>query len=125
MSYKKLQIWQEAQNLVVDIHEMTLKHLPKFEIYEEASQIRRSIKSVKSSIVEGYGRRNYKQDFIRFLVFAQASNDETIDHLETLFATKSLKDIELFNDLHLRLENLGKMINKFIQSVQKNHISEK
>lgn len=111
--------------MVVDIHEMTLKHLPKFEIYEEASQIRRSIKSVKSSIVEGYGRRNYKQDFIRFLVFAQASNDETIDHLETLFATKSLKDIELFNDLHLRLENLGKMINKFIQSVQKNHISEK
>ena len=54
-------------------------------MFEEASQIRRSIKSVKSTIVEGYGRRYYKQEFIRFLHYAIASNDETIDHLETLF----------------------------------------
>jgi four helix bundle protein len=40
---------------------MTLTLL-KFEIYEEGSQIRRSSKSVKSTIVEGYGRRNYKSD---------------------------------------------------------------
>ncbi|MBN1407172.1 MAG: four helix bundle protein [Calditrichaceae bacterium] len=125
MSYKKLQIWQDARSLVIDIHKMAQKNLPKFELYEEGSQIHRSIKSVKSTIVEGYGRRNYKQDFIRFLVFAQASNDETIDHLETLFETGSLKDIELYNALHLRLDNLGKMINKFIQSVQLQHMSEK
>ncbi|HES60132.1 MAG TPA: four helix bundle protein, partial [Caldithrix sp.] len=118
MSYKKLQIWQDARSLVIDIHKMAQKNLPKFELYEEGSQIRWSIKSVKSTIVEGYGRRNYKQDFIRFLVFAQASNHETIDHLETLFETGSLKDVELYNALHLRLDNLGKMINKFIQSVQ-------
>jgi len=125
LSYKKLQIWQDARSLVIDIHKMAQKNLPKFELYEEGSQIHRSIKSVKSTIVEGYGRRNYKQDFIRFLVFAQASNDETIDHLETLFETGSLKDIELYNALHLRLDNLGKMINKFIQSVQLQHMSEK
>jgi len=125
LSYKKLQIWQDARSLVIDIHKMAQKNLPKFELYEEGSQIHRSIKSVKSTIVEGYGRRNYKQDFIRFLVFAQASNHETIDHLETLFETGSLKDVELYNALHLRLDNLGKMINKFIQSVQLQHMSEK
>lgn len=71
--------------MVIDIHKMTLEKLPKFEIYEEGNQIRKSSKSVKSTIVEGYGRRRYKQEFIRFLNYAIASNDETIDHLETLF----------------------------------------
>jgi four helix bundle protein len=43
MSYKKLVIWQEARQLVIDIHKMTLTELPRFELYEEGSQIRRSI----------------------------------------------------------------------------------
>lgn len=59
MSYRKLEIWKLARELVVDIHRMTIEKLPKFEMYEEGSQIRRSIKSVKSSIAEGYGRRFY------------------------------------------------------------------
>ena len=86
---------------------MTLTKLPKFEMYEEGSQIRRSIKSVKSNIVEGYGRRRYKQDFVRFLVYALASLDETTDHLKTLFDTESLRDGVLYDDLHSRLTTLG------------------
>jgi len=91
MSYRKLEIWQEAKELSILIHQMSLM-LPKFEQFEEAQQIRRSCKSVRSNIVEGYGRRKYKQDFIRFLIISQASNDETIDHLEILFETQSLTD---------------------------------
>ncbi len=82
MSYKKLEIWQIAREVVIEIHKMSLNKLPKFEMFEEGNQIRRSSKSVKSNIVEGYGRRRYKQDFIRFLIYALSSNDETIDHLE-------------------------------------------
>lgn len=67
-------------------------NLPKFELYEVGSQIRRSSKSIRSTIVEGYGRRRYKADFIRFLVYAHSSTDETRDHLETLYETKSLTD---------------------------------
>ena len=115
---------QFAKELVVDIHKMTLVELPKFEMYEEGSQIRRSIKSVKSTIVEGYGRR-YKQDYIRFFTYALASNDETTDHLETLYETGSLKTKILYKDIHERLEILGKKLNLFIQSVEKKHISEK
>ena len=87
MSYKRLEIWKLVRELVIDIHEMSLNKLPKFEMFEEGGQIRRSIKSVKSTIVEGYGRRRYKQVFVRFLSYAIASNDETTDHLETLFET--------------------------------------
>jgi four helix bundle protein len=63
MNYRNLEVWQLARELVVAIHNMTLTKLPKFEMFEEGSQIRRSIKSVKSNIVEGYGRRRYKQEF--------------------------------------------------------------
>jgi four helix bundle protein len=125
MSYKNLEIWRLAREAVIDIHKMTLKELPKFEIFEESSQIRKSSKSIKSTIVEGYGRRRYKQEFIRFLNYAIASNDETIDHLETLFETGSLVDKEIYNSIHDKLEILGKKLNLFIQSVEKGHISEK
>ena len=125
MSYKKLEIWQLARELVIDIHKMTLEKLPKFEMYEEGRQIRKSSKSVKSMIVEGYGRRRYKQDFIRFLTYSIASNDETMDHLETLFETESLKDRGLYDSLWKRVDLLGRKLNVFIQSVEAEHISEK
>jgi four helix bundle protein len=80
------------RDLVIDIHKMTLHKLPKHGMFEEGRQIRKSIKSMKSTIVEVYGRRRYKQEFIRFLTYAIASNDETIDHLETLFETDALTD---------------------------------
>ena len=125
MSYKKLEVWQLARELVVDIHKMTLDSLPKHEMYEEGAQIRRSIKSVKSTLVEGYGRRQYKQDFLRFIHFALASNYEITDHLETLYETGSLTNHNLYQDLHNRLDRLGKQLNMFIKSVSKEHISEK
>jgi len=125
MSYKNLEIWQLARDVVIDIHEMTLSKLPKFEMYEVGSQIRRSVKSVKSNIVEGYGRRYYKQEFIHHLIIALASNNETIDHLETLFESKSLVDENEFTRIHSKLEMLGKKINSFIQSVEKEHISSR
>ena len=111
--------------MVVAVHNMTIQNLPKFEMYEEGSQIRRSCKSIKSNIVEGYGRRQYKQEFLRFLSYALASTDETIDHLETLFETGSLADGEQYRRLHDRLTLLGKKVYQFKQAVINGHISEK
>ena len=120
MSYKKLEIWQLARELTIEIHKLTFT-LPKFEQFEEAQQIRRSSKTLRSNIVEGYGRRRYKADFIKFLIYSLSSNDETIDYLETLFETESLKDETIYNTLHLKLELLGKKLNNFIQAVERNH----
>jgi four helix bundle protein len=125
LSYKNLEIWQEARSFVIDIHKMTLEKLPKFELYEEGGQIRKSSKSVRSTIVEGYGRRRYQQEYIRFLTYAIASNDETIDHLETLFETGSFKDQQLYENLHDRFEILGKKLNNFIQTIEKDLINKK
>jgi len=118
MSYKNLKIWQLSQEVVIDIHAMTLE-LPAFEEYEEGAQIRRSSKSIKSCITEGYGRRKYKAEFLKFMIYAQASNDETIDHLENLIQTGSIRDPEAFEPLMDKLIHLGRMINNFIKGVEK------
>jgi len=49
-SYRDLDIYKKAHKLAIEIHEMSLK-LPKFEIYEEGSQIRKSSKSVNNNIL--------------------------------------------------------------------------
>jgi four helix bundle protein len=68
-------------------------------------------------MVEGYGRKRYKAEFIKFLVYSLGSNDETTDHLETLFRTKSLQDEACYNQIYAKLETLGKKINLFIKGV--------
>jgi four helix bundle protein len=123
MSYRDLEIWKLAREAAIAVHRMTLKELPKFEMYEEGTQIRRSVKSIRSNIVEGYGRRRYKQEFIRFLVFAHASCDETIDHLEGLFETGSLTNEASFRDLQAQLDLLGRKLNVFIEGVEREHIA--
>jgi len=124
MSYRKLQIWALAREVVIEIHEMTMK-LPKFEMYEEGSQIRESSKTTKATIVEGYARRRYKQDWIKFIVYALSSNDETLDHLENLWDTKSLTDSMIFMSLKNKIETLGKMLTKFLQAIEQEHQSPK
>ncbi|MBN8674835.1 MAG: four helix bundle protein [Chitinophagales bacterium] len=124
MSYKKLHIWILAREVVIEVHEMSLK-LPKFEMFEEGQQIRRSSKTTKATIVEGYGRRRYKQDWIKFLVYALSSNDETMDHLENLWDTKSLTDEFVFTTLKSKIDQLGKMLNGFLKTVEEQHQSPK
>lgn len=124
MSYRDLKVWQLAREVVIEVHEMSLK-LPKFEMYEEGAQIRKSSKTTKSTIVEGYGRRRYKQDWLKFLVYALSSNDETMDHLENLWDTKSLLDEKVYLELTSKIGRLGKMLSSFIKSVEKLHESQK
>src|SRR6266700_7527129 len=91
MSHRDLEIWKLAREIAIAVHRMTLRDLPKFEMFEEGSQIRRSAKSISANIVEGYGRRRCKQEFIRFLVFE----------------TGSL----VYRDLSTRLDLLGRKLN--------------
>jgi four helix bundle protein len=65
--------------------------------------------------VEGYGRRKYQKEYYRFLTFAISSNDETIDHLEILFETGSLTNKVVYDEIHSKLVELGKKLNKFLE----------
>jgi len=118
MSYEKLKVWQLARELVIDIHKMSLE-LPKFEMYEEGSQIRRSSKSVKSNIVEGFALRRYKNEIIHYLFRSYGSAEETIEHLELLFDSDSLKDKSSFDELVKQYNFLCGKIMRYIQYVDK------
>ena len=119
-SYRDLAIYQTSKSLAVSVHRMTLENLPKFEMYEEGSQIRRSAKSIVANIVEGYGRRRSKNEFLRFLSYAIASCDETKGHLEILVETESLSQV-LFQELHEKYEEIGKKLYRFRESVDEIH----
>lgn len=119
-SYKDLEIYKLAHKLAVEVHKMSLG-LPKFELYEEGSQIRRSSKSIASNIVEGFGRRRYKNEFIKSLTYSLASCDETREHLDILFETKSLKDKECYDYSAGKYDELGRMIASFIKAVEFGH----
>jgi four helix bundle protein len=115
-TYKELDIYRLSYDLAVKVHKMSLK-LPRCEMYEEGSQLRRSSKGVASCIVEGYGRKKYKADFIKFLVYAHASCDETILHLNFINDTHEL-DEKAMQFLFDAYDELGGKINRFIQYVE-------
>ncbi len=110
----------KCQDLTPNAFSMTLK-MPKHELYEIGSQLRRASKSISANIVEGYGRRRYKAEFIRFLIFAQASCDETTEWVEYIHdCYKDLK--EEAEQLLSMTDELGKKINRFIQAVESKHL---
>lgn len=116
-SYRDLEIYRMSYKLATEVHKMSLK-LPQHEQHEEGSQLRRSSKGITANIVEGYGRKRYKAEFIKFLVYAQASCDETVVHLNFVKDTHKLGEegIEHYIGFY---EELGSKINRFIQFVDK------
>lgn len=116
-SYRDLEIYKLAFCLAKKVHNASLK-LPKFELFEQGSQVRRSSKSVKDQIAEGYGRRRYKAEFIRYLVFSHASTDEATSQLEML--KELYPQIQDFIELLPEYETLGRKINSFIDYVENN-----
>jgi four helix bundle protein len=114
-SYLDLEIYNLAYELSIKVHRESLK-LPAFEMYEQGSQIRRSSKGIKDAIVEGYGRRRYKADYIKFLTYSIASCDETINHLNTI--NELYTDLSGFKSLKSDYDNLGRKINNYLQYVE-------
>jgi len=114
-SYKDLDIYKISLSLFYEVHPMSLK-LPKHELYELGSQLRRSSDSIVTNIVEGYGRSAYKAEFVRFLIFSWSSSLETINHLEKI---KHLYCNLFRDDLIQNYEILSAKIYSFIKYVEK------
>lgn len=116
MSYKTLQVYQKAHAFGIECHRLSLQ-LPKFELFETGSQLRRASKSVSANIVEGYGRRHYSADYLKFLVYALASNDESHEWLE--YVQSGYPDLrEAVEGLIALNEETGRMLNRLIQSME-------
>jgi four helix bundle protein len=122
-SYKDLEVYRLAHNLAVEVHKMTLTELARYEQYEEARQLRRCTKSIACNLVEGFGRRRYKAEYLRFLIYSHASCDETIEHFALLRDTLSLPK-DRANYFLSNYDILGRKLSRFIQGVQILHRSQ-
>src|SRR4030042_1042549 len=120
--YKNLVMFQMAYKLAIRVHRFSMK-LPDFEKYELGSQVRRSSMSVKDTIVEGYGRRKYKAEYIKYLTYAQASCDEATSQLETI--VELYPEFQEIKELLEEYYILGRKLNTYISYAEENWIGKK
>lgn len=107
-SFEKLNVWQEAKKLVVDIYHL-LDEFPKFEKYALCDQIRRAVVSVPSNIAEGSGRKSLKEQ-IRFLEISYGSLMETFNQLLIAIDLTYITE-ESVEAIKPRIDAVAKMIN--------------
>ncbi|MDI6736598.1 MAG: four helix bundle protein [bacterium] len=112
--YKKLIVWQKANDLAYQVY-LATKNFPKEEIYGIISQIRRVSLSVPLNIVEGYGRQG-KKELKQFVNIALGSLAETEYLLDF-----SLRLGYLTQESHKNLQDLrqevGNLLWRFYQSL--------
>lgn len=73
--FHKLQIWERAHQLTLEIYNVTKTQFPHEEIYGQISQIRRAASSIPTNIAEGCGRKS-NTEYANFLNIAAGSASE-------------------------------------------------
>ena len=72
LPHHNLVVWQRADDLFIEIHQLTHKKFPREEKYELSSQLRRAAYSVPANIVEGT-QREHPRKSLHFCSIASAS----------------------------------------------------
>ncbi|MBM3246164.1 MAG: four helix bundle protein [Candidatus Omnitrophica bacterium] len=111
--YKKLIVWQKADNLAYKIY-VVAKGFPKDELYGITSQLRRAALSVPANLVEGSSRQG-KAELKQFANIALGSLAETEYLLDFSLKIGYLKEGD-----HKSLQDLcaevGRLLWKFYKS---------
>lgn len=78
--YKKLIVWQKADDLAYQVY-LETKKFPKDEIYGITSQLRRAAISIPTNIVEGAGRqsRNERKQFANIALGSLAETEYLLE----------------------------------------------
>ena len=113
-SYRDLEVWQKAIDLVVAIYRTTTL-FPQEERYGIVSQLRRAAVSLPSNIAEGQGRKS-AGEFRRFLYTALGSLMELETQLIIADRLGYLHD-GTSEDFQRRTGELGRMLNGLIRSL--------
>jgi four helix bundle protein len=115
-SYRELEVWKKAMNLVVDCYRLA-SQFPKTEVYGLASQLQRAAVSVPANIAEGQGRSHTKE-FLNHLSVAYGSLMEVETHVQIASRLNYLDDSTLGAILE-ETGQLGRMLNGLIQSLNR------
>jgi four helix bundle protein len=115
-SYRDLEVWQKAMELVVECYQIT-KSFPKNEVFGLASQLQRAAVSIAANISEGHARQHTKE-FLQSLSIAYGSLAELETHIEI---AKRLGYIAAETAVELidKTSTIGRMLNGLRRSLEK------
>lgn len=113
-TFRDLTVYKKAFTLAMEIFE-TSKTFPKEELFSLTSQIRKSSRSVCSSIGESYRKRQYEAHFVSKTSDADMENTETQVWLDFALACKYLTG-EQYKKLLNESEEVGKLLNHMINN---------
>jgi four helix bundle protein len=114
-SFRDLTVWQQSMRLVEDVYRIT-RHFPIEERYALTTQLRKAAISIPSNIGEGQ-RRKRRRAFLNHLDIALGSQGEVDVQLE-LGPRLGYCDRELILPVQRRVDEIGKMLNGLITSLQ-------
>ncbi len=114
MNYKKLTVWQKADELALAIYKITYS-FPKNEIYGLTSQLRRAALSIPTNIVEGYARKGDKE-LSRFISIALGSFAE-VEYLLGFSSRLNYLSTTEHNNIKPLLESVGKLLWNFYKKI--------
>jgi len=114
--HRKLEVWKKSIEFVTKVYEITGK-FPRSEQFGLTSQMRRAAVSISVNIAEGAARRSSKEG-LQFFYVSRGSISELDTQIEICKILGLVKDNE-YQELSLRLEEIGKMLNGLI-SYRKN-----
>lgn len=120
MSYKKInetKVYKLAFELAMNIFEIS-KRFPKEETYSLTDQVRRSSRSVCSSLAEAHRKRLYPAHFVSKVSDADMENAETQTWLEFALACKYIAQTKHDELLQLS-EQVGNLLNHMIHNPEK------
>jgi four helix bundle protein len=106
-SYRDLDSWQLAMEIVVDIYRTT-RMFPAEEKFGLVTQLRRAAVSIPSNIAEGRGRLG-TGEFRRFVSIARGSAAEVETQIAVALAL-GFTDAEEIASLSAKLDRLSKML---------------
>ena len=104
-TFLDLEIYKLSRQLAKEIFQLTLKFPPE-EKYSLTDQIRRSSRSVKANIAEGWGKRIYINSFKRLLVDSNGSLEETKSWCISALDCDYISE-EVYNDFINKAEIIG------------------
>ena len=113
-SYRDLEVYRRSLGVLVGL-QAVVGQLPRYELMELASQMRRASKSIPLNIAEGYGRQKSDRDFKSFLGNAMGSANEMVVCLE-ICKVLSYAGTSECDALMREYDEIGRMLNGLISN---------
>jgi four helix bundle protein len=113
-SVEDLKVYREAFRLAMFVFDLC-KSFPASEKYSLTAQFTRSSRSVAANIREGYAKRTYEQVFVRHLIDALGSSEESRCWLDFALACNYIT-----KEIHSQTDSAYQNLSAMIFSLQKN-----